>query len=145
MLHDIGKVKLPPEILEMRPSEMSEAQLEEYKKHPEIGAELLLQYPFITPLVCQMVAQHHEVQDGSGFPKGLKTIKITTMAKIISVADEFVHHIMETKEDPVMGLKSLLAKDGATQRYNAIVLEKFLHCFIDPKKLPKKANQGGGS
>ena len=85
MLHDIGKVRIPVSILN-RPGELLAAEYEMIKIHPRIGYELLREIPFPWP-VAQIVLQHHEKLDGSGYPQGLSADEILAEAKILAVAD----------------------------------------------------------
>lgn len=84
-LHDIGKIKVPAEILS-KPGKISNAEYTLIKDHPEAGYEILkdIDFPWA---IAQMVLQHHERLDGSGYPNGLKGDEILLEARIICVAD----------------------------------------------------------
>lgn len=81
MLHDIGKIKLPDNIRNKKFSEMTDEEKEIYKTHPQLGVELLQDFPFLPEPVRQIVLQHHERLDGSGYPHRLTGMKIFPMAK----------------------------------------------------------------
>ncbi len=85
ILHDIGKIYVPAEILS-KPARLTQAEFDIVKEHPRIGAEILEPIEFPWP-VAQIILQHHERLDGSGYPFGLRTDKILFEAKILSVAD----------------------------------------------------------
>jgi putative two-component system response regulator len=85
ILHDIGKIRIPVSILS-RAGELLPAEYEMLKIHPQISFELLKDIPFPWP-VAQMVLQHHERLDGSGYPQGLTGDSILPEAKILAVAD----------------------------------------------------------
>ncbi|MBU2512722.1 response regulator [bacterium] len=85
ILHDIGKIRIPLNILN-RPGSILDAEYELLKIHPQIGFELLSGIPFEKP-IAQIVYQHHEKLDGSGYPQGLTDKEILKEAKILSVAD----------------------------------------------------------
>ena len=85
LVHDIGKIKVPAEILN-RPSRITEAEFAIIKTHPEEGHNILKDIDFPWP-IAQMVLQHHESMDGSGYPHGLAEKEILTGAKIIALAD----------------------------------------------------------
>jgi len=85
ILHDIGKIYVPAEILS-KPARLTQAEFDIVKEHPRIGAEILESIEFPWP-VAQIILQHHERLNGSGYPSGLKTDKILLEAKILSVAD----------------------------------------------------------
>jgi len=84
-LHDIGKIYVPAEILS-RPGKLTPAEFELIKSHPQQGYEILKDVDFPWP-VAQVVLQHHERLDGSGYPNGLKGDAILPEARIIAVAD----------------------------------------------------------
>jgi HD-GYP domain-containing protein (c-di-GMP phosphodiesterase class II) len=85
ILHDIGKIHVPSEIL-TRPSRLSDIEFAMIKTHPEIGYEIMktIENPWS---VADMILQHHEKLNGSGYPGGLKDNAILLEAKILCVAD----------------------------------------------------------
>ncbi|MDI6860985.1 MAG: PAS domain S-box protein [Caldisericia bacterium] len=85
LVHDIGKIELPIEILN-KPTKLSPIDWDFVKKHPEIGYEILKEIDFPWN-IKDIVLQHHERIDGSGYPLGLKDDEILIEARIISVAD----------------------------------------------------------
>ena len=85
MIHDIGKVYVPTEILN-RPGRLDEAQFMLIRSHPQVGYDIIKGIEFPWPLAL-MVVQHHERLDGSGYPKGLKGDDIVLQARILAVAD----------------------------------------------------------
>jgi len=76
---------LPAEILS-KPSKLTEIEYSLIKNHPQIGYDILKSIEFPWP-VAQIVLQHHERMDGSGYPQGLKNDEILIEARIIGVAD----------------------------------------------------------
>jgi HD-GYP domain-containing protein (c-di-GMP phosphodiesterase class II) len=93
LLHDIGKIGIPEKILNKN-GLLNQEELEEMKKHPLIGANILSMIDeFHAPILG--VKYHHEHHDGSGYPEGLKGEKIPLIAQIISVADTFDAMITE--------------------------------------------------
>jgi PAS domain S-box-containing protein len=85
IIHDIGKISIPAEILS-KPGKLSDMEFSLIKVHPQSGYDILrdvgLPYP-----VAEMVFQHHERLDGSGYPQGLKNGQILLESQIIAVAD----------------------------------------------------------
>lgn len=132
MFHDIGKMRLPKEMLEMRPEDMDEKMLGQYKMHPILGLELVKDNVLINNSIKQIILQHHEAYDGTGFPNGLKRQKILMLANIVCLADDFVHIITKEKLKPVDGLKRILTNKSLVTRYNSTILEKFIKVFVDP-------------
>jgi len=85
LLHDIGKISIPAEILS-HSGKLSDIQFSLIRKHPEAGYDILKNIDFPYPL-ARWVLEHHERIDGTGYPSGLKGDKIHLEAKIIAVAD----------------------------------------------------------
>lgn len=85
MIHDIGKNAIPGQILS-KPAELTKLEMGMIKEHPQIGYDILKGIEFPWP-VAQMVLQHHERIDGSGYPQGLLGDAIYLGAKILGVAD----------------------------------------------------------
>jgi HD-GYP domain-containing protein (c-di-GMP phosphodiesterase class II) len=85
MIHDLGKIQVPAEILS-KPSKLSAIEFQLIKAHPQSGYDILKRIEFPWP-VAQMVLQHHERLDGSGYPNGAKGDDIILEARILSVAD----------------------------------------------------------
>ncbi|MHB1457964.1 MAG: HD-GYP domain-containing protein [Armatimonadota bacterium] len=88
LVHDLGKIAIPAEILST-PRKLSEIEVSLIKTHSQHGYDILKEVDFDWP-VAQMVYQHHERLNGSGYPQGLKGDEIILEAKIIAVADVVV-------------------------------------------------------
>ncbi|NLN88482.1 MAG: HD domain-containing protein, partial [Syntrophomonadaceae bacterium] len=86
-LHDIGKLYVPLDILS-QPGRLSEIEYLFIKTHPAAGYDILKSIPFDAP-IADIIMQHHERVDGTGYPKGLKGDEILLPARIIAVADVF--------------------------------------------------------
>ncbi|NTW52712.1 MAG: PAS domain S-box protein [Chlorobiaceae bacterium] len=85
LVHDIGKIGVPTEILS-KPGPLSPLEYELVKTHAEHGYEILREVEFPLP-IARIIRQHHERMDGSGYPQGLKGDDILVEARIIAVAD----------------------------------------------------------
>ncbi|TRZ51430.1 response regulator [bacterium] len=85
IVHDIGKIALPSDILS-KPGKLSTMELGMIRMHPEIGFRILKKIAFPCP-VAQIVLQHHERMNGSGYPSGISGGEIVLEARILSVAD----------------------------------------------------------
>jgi PAS domain S-box-containing protein/putative nucleotidyltransferase with HDIG domain len=85
LIHDIGKLNIPAEILS-KPGRLSDIQYQMVKVHPKIGCDILREIKFPWP-VAEIVRQHHERFDGSGYPEGLAGNAIILEARILAVAD----------------------------------------------------------
>lgn len=88
LLHDFGKTKIPPEILN-KPAALTPDEFNLIKTHPVIAYNIIKEIRFLDKSVSYGVIMHHERLDGSGYPLGLKNEKIHSFAKIIAIADTF--------------------------------------------------------
>ncbi len=84
-IHDVGKIYVPAEILN-RPGHISEVELEMIKTHTQVGYEIVKDIDFPWP-IANVIHQHHERLDGSGYPRGLRGEEICEEAQILAVAD----------------------------------------------------------
>ena len=85
VIHDLGKISIPAEILS-KPRKLSEVEFSLIKTHPQTGHDILKDIKFPWP-IAQIILQHHERLDGSGYPQGLRDGQILLEAKILAVAD----------------------------------------------------------
>ncbi len=134
MFHDIGMIQLPQEFVGLSPKDMTAEQLEAYKKHPELGYQLVENNRGLNHSVKQIILHHHEAFDGTGFPFQKKGNKIPTLANIVCLADDFVHIMIEGKLLPTEALRKILMDKAGVKRYNSILLENFIKVFVDPAK-----------
>lgn len=107
-VHDVGKVKVPAEIL-TKPTSLTAAEFALVKEHPQYGYEVLRRVEFPWP-VAEVAYQHHERIDGSGYPRGLKGDKIIIEAKIIAVADVLEAMSTHRPYRPELGLDWALSE-----------------------------------
>lgn len=88
MLHDVGKMSIPQEILH-KPGKLNDDEFEQIKKHTDVGFEILRRQEEIPLLAAHCAYQHHERLDGSGYPRRLQEPDIHKYAKILAVCDVF--------------------------------------------------------
>lgn len=88
ILHDIGKTAVNPDIIK-KDGRLTAEEFAEVKRHPEYGYYMLCKNDMISSVVRNAVYSHHENEDGTGYPRGLKGDKIHIAAKIIHVADVY--------------------------------------------------------
>jgi PAS domain S-box-containing protein len=84
-VHDIGKISIPAEIL-TKPTRLNEIEYALIRQHPQTGYDIMRNIPFRWN-VAEMVRQHHEYLDGTGYPRGLKDGEILLESRILTVAD----------------------------------------------------------
>ncbi len=85
LIHDIGKIYIPAEIL-TKPAKLNEIETAMMRSHPAVAWKILKQVDFI-PVIVDMVYEHHERMDGSGYPLGISGERILLESRIIAVAD----------------------------------------------------------
>lgn len=88
ILHDIGKNRIPAELLD-KTGKLTEEEFGILKKHPEYGYEMLTSSQELSSVTRAGVLQHHERYDGTGYPRGLKGNEITLYGRILAVADTY--------------------------------------------------------
>jgi len=107
VLHNIGELTVPLEILAY-PGELTAPEFDVIRRHPEIGYEILKYVPFPWP-IAEMVLQHHERLDGSGYPNGLKNGRILQESRIMAVADVVAAMAAPRPHRPAHDIDSALA------------------------------------
>lgn len=122
-LHDIGKISLPQEIL-TRPGRLMPLEYELIKTHSAIGFDIVKEISFPWP-IAQMIRQHHERLDGSGYPDGLSGDDILMGARILAVADVVESMNAHRPYRPALGLTKALdeVRRHAGTKYDAAVVE----------------------
>lgn len=114
MLHDLGKIFVPSEILN-KPGRLTESEMALIKTHPSTDFEILKAIDFSCP-VADIVAQHHERLNGSGYPEGLEGEQILLEARILGVADVVEAMSSSRPYRPALGegeaLKEVVRKKG---------------------------------
>jgi HD-GYP domain-containing protein (c-di-GMP phosphodiesterase class II) len=113
IIHDLGKISIPSEIL-IKPSEPTPIEWNIIKTHPQTGYDILKSIEFPWPL-AEMVYQHHERQDGSGYPRGLAGNDILLEARILCVADVIDAMASDRPYRPAKGMDTALEEITANK------------------------------
>ena len=108
LIHDIGKIMVPAEILN-KPGPLTEIQYEMIKMHPEAGYDILKDIKFPWP-VAQIILQHHERMNGSGYPQGLSGEAILLEARILAVANIIEAMVSHRPYRAALTIKEALAE-----------------------------------
>ncbi|WNK00690.1 LytS/YhcK type 5TM receptor domain-containing protein [Thalassospiraceae bacterium LMO-JJ14] len=130
-LHDFGNIQIPTDIL-VKPAALSEPEFNLIKCHPEYGAKLLSDVDFGWP-IQEIILQHHERQDGSGYPRGLKNGQIHEEAQIIAVADTLEAMTSHRPFRASLGIETAKAEliAGRGKKYAAQVVDACLELIED--------------
>lgn len=139
LLHDIGKIGVPDEVLR-KPGKLTEEEFDQIKRHPEIGHTILKTLP---PLAYALpgVMHHHEAIDGSGYPHGLRGDEIPLFARILAVADSYDAMTSDRPYRngmPTAKAEAILRECAGTQ-WDSRVVEAF---FQDVAEMRRIATEG---
>jgi len=132
-LHDLGKVKVKPEIIN-KPDRLTDEEMREMRRHPAEGYKILLETNQLTRESRIIVLQHHERVDGLGYPKGLRREEIHIYARLCALAD--VYDALTSERPYKKSLVSfealkLMRKEMLTH-FQADLFEKFVLMFKAP-------------
>ncbi len=133
LLHDIGKITLPSEYLS-KPTRLTREEKALFKHHPEVGYEILKNIKFSWP-VAEIVYQHHEHLDGSGYPRGLTDENILLEAKILMVADVVEAMSSHRPYRPSLGVAMAIEeiRSGRGTRYHAPSVDACIRLILERK------------
>ena len=128
-VHDVGKIYVPSEIL-TRPSQLSKVEFEVVKLHVAAGYEILRPIDFDWP-IADIVHQHHERLDGSGYPRGLAGTEILLEARILTVADVVEAMTNHRPYRPALGVDAALQEIrlGQGRHYDPKVVAACVELF----------------
>jgi HD-GYP domain-containing protein (c-di-GMP phosphodiesterase class II) len=125
LLHDLGKIKIPTEILN-KPSGLSEDEYKTMKQHPTLGLELLLDGLAISPdidlnIISRVIYEHHENFNGTGYPRGLKgKDEIHFLARICTIADFFDAITTKRSYNEVLSIQEAI---NTMKKFKAVKLD----------------------
>ena len=129
LIHDIGKIGVPAEILN-KPGKLSLEELNLVKAHTKIGYDILKQVNFDIP-IAEIAYQHHERMDGTGYPQGLEGTSILLESKIIAVADVIEAMTNRRPYRSPLGIEQALeeVENGRGTKYDAEVVDACMRLF----------------
>ena len=133
VVHDVGKIRIPAEILS-KPGKLSALEFSLIQEHSQNGYEILKSIAFPWP-IAQIVQQHHERLDGSGYPQGLKGDQIMLEARIVAVADVVEAMSSHRPYRAALGINSALKEieRGRGTVYDAAVVDACLRLFAEKR------------
>jgi putative methionine-R-sulfoxide reductase with GAF domain len=132
-IHDLGKISIPAEILS-KPTALTEIEFTLLKNHAQAGFDILKDIKFPWP-IATMVLQHHERQDGSGYPQGLKGEQILLESSIMVVADVVEAMASDRPYREALGIDTALKEieRGRGSAYDAAVVDACLRLFAEQR------------
>ncbi|MEH7011616.1 HD-GYP domain-containing protein [Neobacillus niacini] len=125
LLHDIGKVNIPDQIL-MKPGKLTNEEFEIIKTHPVVGAEAVKNVEGIKDSIC-VILSHHERWDGKGYPNQLKGEEIPLLARISAIADAFDAMTSSRSYREAMPVEEAYRRiiDGTGSQFDPLLVEEF--------------------
>lgn len=131
LLHDFGKIFVPTEIL-IKPGKLNELEFSLVRSHPQSGYSVLKSIQFPWP-IADIIVQHHERLDGSGYPAHLRGDEIGSEARILAVADVVEAMTFHRSYRPALGLDAALKEISKNKDtlYDPKVAEACLDTFLD--------------
>jgi putative nucleotidyltransferase with HDIG domain len=126
LLHDIGKVGVPDAIL-LKPGQLTSAEWDEMRRHPQTGANILRAIAFLHP-AAELVLSHHERWDGTGYPNRLRGEKIPLGARVFAIADTLDAMTSDRpyrKRTSLAAARKEIARCAGTQ-FDPLCVEAFL-------------------
>lgn len=130
LLQDLGKIGLPPELLQKR-GRITLEEYEFFKTHVARGLRILKGNPGIPPAIVEIVEKHHERIDGSGYPRGLTGGEIGLFAELAGVADSYCAMTGDTGYRPAFTNQQALERLNRMRdvKFSAQVIDLFIQCI----------------
>ena len=129
ILHDVGKVGVPDKVL-AKAGPLDAEEWRAMRQHPAIGAQILQNVPFLVPAL-EVVANHHERWDGTGYPLGLRGEAIPLAGRIVAVADAFdaltTDRVYRGRRTIATAVDEVQACSGS--QFDPVVVEAFLRAL----------------
>ena len=129
MIHDLGKISVPAELLS-KPTRLSDTEFSLIKSHARVSYDILKEIEFPWP-IADMMHQHHERMDGSGYPQELSGEEILPEARILCIADVVEAMASHRPYRPALGIDTALEEisDNAGKRYDPDAANACLRLF----------------
>ncbi len=127
MLHDIGKVKVPLNILN-KPGKLTDEEMAIMKSHAQLGYDILLSKKDVTPTAIDVAYSHHERLGGQGYPRGLTDEQISKHSRIVSIVDTFDAITSDRCYDGSRGIMDAykILMEGRDSHFDSSLVTKFI-------------------
>lgn len=126
MLHDFGHLKVPDKILR-KTSPLTEVERKIYELHPVYGVELAKKIGSFSKSVIEIIGQHHEHEDGTGYPKKLKADQISKLSKVVAVANAYDDYCNSPKNTKLLTPYEAMAHMYSQKKYDKNILSIFIN------------------
>jgi putative nucleotidyltransferase with HDIG domain len=138
LLHDVGKLVVPDEILK-KPAPLTPEEYEILKRHVTVGEVLIREVPQLTEVI-QAVACHHERFDGTGYPRGMRGEAIPLIGRVIAVADSYSAMRLDRPYRKGMGQDRVLSElvAGAATQFDPDIAKVFVDLLLEEDVLGRR-------
>lgn len=130
LLHDLGKINIPDEVLH-KPGRLTDDEMVIMRSHVTLGYDILRESSDLSPTILEVVRDHHERLDGSGYPNGKNENELSQFAKMISICDTYdaitASRVYQNARTPIMAFK-ILRKESGTG-FDANLVAEFINCM----------------
>lgn len=127
IFHDLGYIDIPDKILRKK-EPLTKAEMDFYKMHPTYGIKLAEKIGAFPDDVLRIIGQHHEMMDGSGYPKGVKGDSITLLTRIVALVNRYDNHCNKMDSNaslsPYEAISTIFSKEKG--KYDKDVLNHFI-------------------
>ena len=129
LVHDVGKLGIPAEIL-TKPGQLTNVEYDLIKAHSQLGYEILKHIDFDWP-VADIVLQHHERMDGSGYPCGLVGQDISTAARVLMAADVIEAMAAHRPYRPALGIEAAMSEiTSHPEKFDPLVIDACKRLYV---------------
>jgi diguanylate cyclase (GGDEF)-like protein/putative nucleotidyltransferase with HDIG domain len=134
LLHDVGLLSVPEDIIN-KPGQVTADELRVLMQHPIMGAQMFRPIHALKE-ICDILENHHECWDGTGYPRGLKGEEIPLSARIISIVDAYHAMISERPYRPAMAKEKAkrVLRNGAGTQFDPFLVDIFLACLAEAEE-----------
>lgn len=130
LLHDIGKIRTPPEILN-KPGKLTGGEMNAMRYHVILGRDLLMKSPGISDTAVDIAYSHHERQNGSGYPRGVTGDKVSLFSKMVAIVDVYdaitSDRCYHKGMSPLDALQNIYKWSG--KHFDPYLGEQFIQCI----------------
>lgn len=130
LLHDLGKINIPDEILH-KPGRLTDEEMVIMRQHVTLGYDIIKEAEGLTPIMLEVVGDHHERLDGSGYPNNKSAEDLSMYARMISICDTYdaitASRVYQNARTPIMAFKILRKESGSA--FDANLVAEFINCM----------------
>ena len=123
LFHDVGMFRIPAEIIN-QPESLTEAEADLVRKHPEFGRDLLSAWREEYPFLPQVVYEHQERENGSGYPQGLPGDRMSEYAKIVGIVDTYEAMTHDRPHRRAISVRELI--ESRNRQFSPRIIKVFL-------------------